>query len=89
MWRAGTPFTQSLNDDEAVKSEESRAKKMALVLCSSLQLKKKKISTCSISYICTHKLSFPEYQNGLPQRLSAKESACIAGAALGWEDPLE
>lgn len=41
MWRAGTPFTQSLNDDEAVKSEESRAKKMALVLCSSLQLKKK------------------------------------------------
>lgn len=62
---------------------------MALVLCSSLQLKKKKISTCSISYICTHKLSFPEYQNGLPQRLSAKESACIAGAALGWEDPLE
>ena len=54
MWRAGTPLTQTLNDDEAVKSEESRAKNMALVLCSSLQLKKK-ISTCSISYICTHK----------------------------------
>lgn len=42
MWRAGTPFTQILNDNEAVKSEESRAKKMALVLRSSLQLKKKK-----------------------------------------------
>ena len=88
MWRGGAPFTQTLNDDGTVQSEESRAKKMALVLCSSLQLKKK-ISTCSISYICTHKLSFPEYQNGLTQKLTGKESACIAGAALGWEDPLE
>ena len=88
MWRGGTPFTQTLNDDGAVQSEESRTKKMALVLCSSLQLKKK-ISTYSISYICTHKLSFPEYQNGLTQKLTGKESACSAGAALGWEDPLE
>ena len=42
MWRGGAPFTQTLNDDGTVQSEESRAKKMALVLCSSLQLKKKK-----------------------------------------------
>ena len=41
MWRGGAPFTQTLNDDGTVQSEESRAKKMALVLCSSLQLKKK------------------------------------------------
>lgn len=53
MWRAGTPFTQILNDNEAVKSEESRAKKMALVLRSSLQLKKKK-SVPVVSAISAH-----------------------------------
>lgn len=47
MWRGGTPFTQTLNDDGAVQSEESRAKKMALVLCSSLQLKKKSVPIVS------------------------------------------
>ena len=53
MWRGGAPFTQTLNDDGTVQSEESRAKKMALVLCSSLQLKKKK-SVPVVSAISVH-----------------------------------